>query len=96
MERKKQEVNHLDIEDLREELCRMAKVDVRTVDKDTLVDIENVTIDTSLPEKERIEDFLRQVKNPYCYCCHGMIVKLSFSGKKTLEECLAHCFSLDM
>lgn len=69
-----------------EELKEMSEVDVRTVDKDTLVDVEGVHIQTDLPQKERIADYLRQIKNPYCYLSHGVAVKISFTGKCTLEE----------
>lgn len=75
------------------ELEKMKNVDVRTVDKSTLVDIETVEIDTTLPEQERRKQFLEQVKNPYCYMSHGIVVKVSFAGKDTLSDCLARCLS---
>ena len=77
---------------LAEKLKKMAEVDIRTVDKETLVDIKDVTIDTELPDKERVLDYIRQIKNPYCYLYNGMIVKISFAGKEHLEDCLARCF----
>lgn len=55
-----------------------------------LVDLKDVMIDTSLPVKERIADYVRQIKNPYCFICNGVVVKISFSGTKTLEECLSN------
>lgn len=45
----------------------MKNVDARTVDRDSLVDINEIVIDDSLPPKERAEEFLRQIKNPYCF-----------------------------
>lgn len=72
-----------------EELEQMRNVDIRTVDKSTLVDIKNVKIDETLPLRERMLDYLRQIKNPYCYLCNGVVVKAAFSGKTTLEECVA-------
>lgn len=53
-----------------EELQEMAAVDIRNVDKSTLVDLDDVEIHTELPLEERIADYIRQVKNPYChiYC----------------------------
>ena len=41
---------------------------------------------TALPE-----DYIRQIKNPYCYLSNGVIVKISFAGRDTLEECLSRC-----
>ena len=76
---------------LLEQLQEMAQTDIRTVDPKELVDIESVTIRTDLPDKERVADYLRQIKNPYCYLYKGMVVKVSFSGKRRLEDCLKDC-----
>ncbi len=76
---------------LLEQLQQMAQTDIRTVDPKELVDVESVTIRTDLPDKERVADFLRQIKNPYCYLYRGMVVKVSFSGKRRLEDCLKDC-----
>lgn len=76
--------------ELLKKLEEMKNVDVRTVDKSTLVDINTVEIDTSLPPTERIIDYIRQIKNPYCYLDHGMVVKVSFAGKRSMEEALRH------
>lgn len=77
------------------DLRRMAQTDIRTVNKEELVDINDVKIDPDLPYEERVLDYLRQIKNPYCYLDHGMIVKISFSGDKRLEECLKSCVFTD-
>lgn len=74
-----------------EQLRNMAQIDIREVDPEKLVDIESVTIRTDLPDKERVEDFIQQIKNPYCYLYKGMVVKVSFSGKRRLEDCLKDC-----
>ena len=76
---------------LSEQLRQMAQVDIRTVDPAELVDIEDVRIRTDLPQEERIVDYIRQIRNPYCYRYHGMIVKVGFSGKRRLEECVKDC-----
>lgn len=73
------------------QLQEMAQTDFRTVDPKDLVDVESVTIRTDLSDKERVADFLRQIKNPYCYLYRGMVVKVSFSGKRRLEDCLKDC-----
>ncbi|MCD7761760.1 MAG: hypothetical protein LUG99_11015 [Lachnospiraceae bacterium] len=71
-----------------EELRRMREVDIRTVDRDSLTDIAEVKINTELPQEERVLDFIRQIGNPYCYISNGMVVKVSFSGKKSMEDCM--------
>lgn len=91
MAEKKEEICLEDNLMLAEKLKKMAEVDIRTVDKKTLVDVADVEIDTALSDKERVIDYIRQIKNPYCYLYNGMIVKISFTGKEHLEECLARC-----
>ena len=62
-------------------------VDIRTVDRNTLVDINDVNIDKKLPREQRLEDYVRQIGNPYCYKCGEAIVKISFSETTaTLED----------
>ena len=57
----------------------MKNVDVRTVDRDRLVDIDEIEIDDSLPPKERAAEFLRQIKNPYCVRVGMVVVKNVYS-----------------
>lgn len=53
------------------------------------VDIRSVRVDTSLPQKERIADYVRQVGTPYHYIDGGIGVTISFADTDTtLEELL--------
>ncbi len=62
-------------------------VDVREVDMDTLVDIRDVNIDMDWPREKRIEEFIRQIKNPYCFKVGKVAVKVEFSeGDATFED----------
>lgn len=76
-------------------LREMAKVDVRTVNPEELVDITDVHINKELPVKERLADYISQIRNPYCYKSHGVIVKISFAGMRKLEECIGACVSME-
>ena len=58
----------------------MKAVDVRTVDPETLVDVTQIKIDENLSKEERVAEFLRQVKNPYCFRVGNMIVKNVYSN----------------
>lgn len=70
-----------------EELKAMQEVDVRTVDPATLRDIRDVHVNTDLPKPERILDFIRQIRNPYCYRHGKYVVKVSFvETDVTLEQ----------
>ncbi|MCF0134302.1 MAG: hypothetical protein HUJ72_10580 [Blautia sp.] len=69
----------------------MKAVDIRTVDRESLVDIRNVEIDRSLPKEERIRQFVKQIKNPYCFRCGEAVVKMSFMDTDiTLEDRMEH------
>lgn len=57
-------------------LAEMRDIDIKTVDRSTLVDMNTVKIDASLPQKERMQEFIRQIKNPYCYLDQGIVVKV--------------------
>lgn len=71
----------------REELEAMRNIDIRNVDPDALYDIRDVKVNQELPKKERILDFIRQIRNPYCYRYGKYVVKISFTETDvTLEE----------
>ena len=71
----------------REQLAAMQNVDVRAVDPATLRDIRDVEVNTALPKRERILDFIRQIGNPYCYRHGKYVVKVSFTDTDvTLED----------
>jgi len=70
-------------------LEEMKAVDIRTVDPETLVDIRDVHIDTSLPKEERMRSFLKQIKNPYVFKYKDVVIKTSFADNGlTIEDCL--------
>lgn len=79
------------------ELEELKKVDVRTVDVSALEDIEKIEIDSSLSARERWTDFAGKIKNPFCFICNGMVVKISYSeAKESLEDRLVQlCASME-
>ena len=54
-------------------------MDIRAVDPAALVDIRDVKVNTALPKRERILDFIRQIGNPYCYRHGKYVVRVSFT-----------------
>ena len=61
-------------------LEEMKNIDIRTVDRETLVDINTIDLDDSLSKEERVREYIRQVKNPYCYRVGDVVVKCTFSN----------------
>ena len=67
------------------------------VDKsiDELVDIRDVKLDSSLGQAERIQSFLQQIKNPYCFRVGDVAVNVAYTeGGPTLNDCFADMLSL--
>lgn len=58
-------------------------------DTSALVDIKDVSVDKNLTKEERIAEFIRQIKNPYCFKCGKFTVRAQFSKSGvSLEDCL--------
>ena len=71
------------------ELDTLSAVDIKTVDPEQLVDIRDISIHTELPREERVLDFIRQIRNPYCFRHGKFVVKIGFSEaakETTMEE----------
>ena len=74
-------------------LNQMKNIDIRTVNLHELVDIRDVKINPDKLKEERIAEFVKQIKNPYCYKVGKTIVKLSFAENGvTLEDKLESLF----
>ncbi|MCX4325344.1 MAG: hypothetical protein OSJ59_20650 [Lachnospiraceae bacterium] len=61
------------------ELDALKDVDVRTVEKEGLVDIREIPVERGLTAEERLRDFIGKVKNPYCFRVGDVVVKTAFS-----------------
>ena len=42
---------------------------------ESLVDINDISVDKNLPKSERIKEYIRQIKNPYCFKCGDLFAK---------------------
>lgn len=63
---------------------------LKTVDRSTLVDINDVTIDLNQPKEQRMESYLRQIGNPYLFKCGDYVVHIKFAETKaTFQDKLA-------
>lgn len=60
--------------------------------KEGLIDINQVVVDESMPLPERINNYLKQIKNPYLYLDGGVVVKLSFANNGiSFIDCIKQC-----
>ena len=69
----------------------MKTVDPKNVDRSALVQRSSVRLNPDAPREDRLRDFIRQIKNPYCYLDGKTVVKITFSNTDmTMEDCLEH------
>ena len=61
-----------------EELRKMAAVDVRTVDIETLTDLRDIEIDTKAPVEKKLASFARQTGNLYVNRIGDYVVKVCY------------------
>ena len=64
-----------------EEWEKLKSVDIRTVNRDGLIDVTRIPEDDSddVDKEMQMRTFLRNVKNPYCFMVGDVIVKSSFT-----------------
>ena len=54
---------------------------------DDLVDIADVQIDMSLSRAERMQSYIRQIRDPYRFLCNGIVVTVTFADTDaTIED----------
>lgn len=71
----------------------MRSVDITQVDRSTLADIRNIHIDPTLPITQKMQNYLEQIGNPYCFLYGDTPVKIRFvSEGKTLKQSLCDYF----
>lgn len=58
----------------------MKNIDVRAVDPDSLVDVTGIFINDEAAKEERVAEFVKQVRNPYCFRVGDMVVKNVYSS----------------
>ena len=71
-----------------EEWEKLKSVDIRTVNRDGLIDVTRIPEDDSddVDKEMQMRTFLRSVKNPYCFMVGDVIVKSSFTEGVSLKQ----------
>lgn len=57
----------------------MSDFDIKKTEFSTLKDINDVVIDTSVPCKDRVKNYIRQIGDPYRYLDNGVIVEIGYA-----------------
>ena len=73
-----------------EELKNFRHIPDEEIDRDSLVDVSTIDIRYDLPPKERMEDVLEKIKNPFVFKIGKYVVKTTLSDDTdcTIGECL--------
>jgi hypothetical protein len=72
-----------------EDFEKYKNVPIDEIDESELVDIRTIEVRMDLPPKERMEDVLRKIKNPYFFKVGKFVVKSTFDEDGyTIGECL--------
>jgi len=73
------------------DLEKLKKVDMITVDRNSLVDISQVSIKNNGTQIDRMREIFSQIKNPYVYKSGCWVVGVGFSGTTTTLEDKMKC-----
>lgn len=57
----------------------MSDFDIKKAGFSTLKDINDVVIDTSVPCKDRVKNYIRQIGDPYRYLDNGVVVEIGYA-----------------
>ncbi len=76
-----------------ENLNKLTLETLSEFEKEKLVNLENIVIDSKLSSTKRMLKYLEDVKNPYCFKYKGTVVRICFANTdKTLDSRLVNFF----
>ncbi len=74
---------------MKKQIEEMKQLSIVECDKEQLMDLSNIEIDEEKSKEERIFDYIRQVKNPYCFKVGDVAVRLVFDeGGRSFQQCV--------
>lgn len=69
-----------------QDMSALKQIDVCEIDKNELVNIKDICVDTKKPLSDRISEFVEKVKNPYCFRVGDIAVKVEFEKTEVTFE----------
>lgn len=70
------------------DLKTLRNADICACNANELVDLRNVAVDPKVPLKERTDDYITQIGNPYLFKVGETVVKIAFGNGKKFSEML--------
>ena len=77
------------------QLSKMRTVEINSCKPESLVDLRDISINTSAPLIERVESFFTQVKNPYLFKVDDVIVKVRYGNGKSFSDAISTILSME-
>ena len=83
-------MQRINIDMTKDELEKLKNTNIRDIDRNSLVDINDVEINPSLPVEEKIKSYIEQIKNPYIFKCGETVVRMKFQENSgwTFQDCM--------
>lgn len=69
-----------------QDFSALKQIDICEIDKNELVNIKDICVDTKKPLSDRISEFVEKVKNPYCFRVGDIAVKVEFEKTEVTFE----------
>ena len=69
-----------------QDFSALKQIDICEIDKNELVNIKDIYVDTKKPLSDRISEFVEKVKNPYCFRVGDIAVKVEFEKTEVTFE----------
>lgn len=76
-----------------QDLNIMSETSIDKVKLDDLIDIETVKADCEQPISQRIESYIGQIENPYCFRCGDTPIRIRFVKEDSLSNKLVDYFT---
>ncbi len=71
---------------LRDKLAAWRTADISSCAPGELIDITTVRVDDAMPMATRMENYIRDIKNPYLFRVGDTIVQIEFTGGTSLQN----------
>ncbi|MDO5462994.1 MAG: hypothetical protein Q4F99_05885 [bacterium] len=75
-------------------LNEFRNMEICDYDKNTLVDLRDITVDKSQSVYERFESFMMQVRNPYLFKVGDVAVKVAYGDGKDFSKAFGEAVAL--
>lgn len=69
-----------------QDFSALKQIDICEIDKNELVNIKDICVDTKKPLSDRISEFVEKVKNPYCFRVGDIAVRVEFEKTEVTFE----------